>query len=179
MKRAIAAVVLSAVTIAGHLVAQRTDQEQTSFCPDSPSDDLRKPTPLPTVVVTALMETKEGREARRLARNEGKRLNPSHLFRGMKVRLSDSPDVFFLVIGDSPMSGADNTWFWVVRQSDRGASILLWAGANCLNIKKSSTHGFRDIETEWSSASQTIAETYVYDGKAYRLQQRKSQPARW
>lgn len=90
--------------------------------------------------------------------------------------MADVPDKVFLVIGKPPMAGADNTWFWIVRQSGNEAKILLWAGANCVSIERSSNLGFRDIQTEWSSASESITEAYSFDGTAYKLTKRKSHP---
>ena len=43
------------------------------------------------------------------------------------------------------MSVADNTWFWVSKQSWQLASILFWEGANCLQIEQTLTLGFRDV----------------------------------
>ena len=170
--------------LASHMAAgeskDKTAREQTSFCEEGAPDDLAlKLVPLPKVVLTSVMNTKEGREAREDARKKGRELDPEKILMGAKVHLTDSPEVFFFVMGSYPMSGADNTWFWIVRQSGKSATILLWAGGNCLDVESTRTLGYRDIVTTWSSASTTETNTYRYNGKSYKLRRRKSGPATW
>lgn len=150
-------------------------RQQTSLCGEgSPDEDLIKPIPLPPSVVSILMNTAEGKAANEWAENEHKHLDTSTLFTGTKIRLSHSAEVIYLVRGSAPMSGADNTWFWIVRHSRRETAILLWAGANCLDIKREYTSGYRDVETAWSSASETVGTVYKYDGKSYKQARRHS-----
>jgi hypothetical protein len=175
VKRTVLPLVTLAASLLGAAVAQSSSRRQTSFCDDDAPDNLRlKASPLPRAVLTALANTKEAREVQREAKNKGSSFNIATLFRGAEVTLADDPDKMFLVIGKEPMAGADNTWFWIVRQSGDKAEILLWAGANCLNIEKSSKLGFRDIQTEWSSASYSITEAYSFNGTTYKLTKRKS-----
>jgi hypothetical protein len=176
VKYAIIAISLSVAFFARQATAAAPlVQQQTSFCEDGAPDDLRKPTPLPSAIVATLMNRPEAKDVRK-AQIDGKTVNPSTLFKGAKVRLTDSGDLFFLVVGRSPMSGADSTWFWIVRQSRKRAAVLLFAGANCVDISQKRTHGYRDIETTWSSASETRTETYRYNGQSYTLQQAKLRP---
>ncbi len=175
------AVVVVFFLVMGSLTAQqKTSQEQTTFCDDDAPADVRlRPVPLPKAVLRALLNTKEARETRESAESRGEPADIAKLFRGTKVDLADLPDSFFLVIGKSPMSGADNTWFWLVRQSGQQASILLWEGANCLTIEQTRTFGFRDITANWASAGTTATTKYVYNGRHYKLKKRKESPARW
>jgi len=53
--------------------------------------------------------------------------------------------------------------------SGQKVTVLLWAGANCLNIKSTKTHGYRHVLAEWSSAAVSKTEIYKFDGKSYRL----------
>jgi len=122
------------------------------------------------------MNTKEAKDVQRWAKNDKKSLDMASLFRGVEVRLGAAPDDTFLVIGKSPMSGADNTWFWLVRKSGEKATILLWAGVNCLYIGKESNAGLNDIQTTWASASETITDSYSFDGIRYKMTKTKRQP---
>lgn len=161
-------------------MAQMPPNEQKSFCDNDAPYDLRlKAAPLPHSVLSALMTTKEAKDVRRGTKNDEKPLEMASLFRGAKVNLGADPDDTFVVIGEFPMSGADNTWFWVVRRSGEKATILLWAAANCLDIHEKSNGGLRDVETTWSSASEARIERYVFDGIHYRLTERKSRPVSW
>ena len=160
--------------LAGHVAAgesrSKTAREQASFCEEGGPDDLvLKPLPLPSVIRATVMNTKEGKEAREIASRNGDELDPEKLLKGTKVHLTDSHELFFVVMGQSPMSGADNTWFWVVRTSGKSATILLFAGGNCLDINGTKTLGYRDIVTTWSSASITRTEIYKYGGESYKL----------
>lgn len=157
--------------------AKHASVKQTSFCEDAPDDDSRlKPTILPRSVVAELMNTEQGKDANELAENEGTHLDPAKVLRGTKIHLSDSGGPFYLVMGSHPMSGADNTWFWLVRDDSKRANVLLFAGGNCLDIGTKSTLGYRNITTFWSSPSETITTTYVYDGRRYRLLRKRSRP---
>lgn len=178
MKYRLCAVLLPLFLMVGPLTAQQQPSRVlATFCDDDAPADLRlRPVVLPKAVLTALLNTKEAREARKSAENDGQPVNLAKLFRGAKVDLADSPDSFFLVIGKSPMSGADNTWFWIVRQSGEQASVLLWEGANCLNVEQTRTLGFKNISSDWSSAATTATATFVYDGNRYRLKKRKYFP---
>ena len=148
---------------------------QSSFCEEGAPDDLLlKPISIPRYLLNAVMNSEEARQSRAEAREKGTKLNPEELLRGTIIKLSNDQAKTYLVMGTDPLSGADNTWFWIVRTSGRQASVLLWVGANCVNIKQKSNYGYRDVEADWSSAAETITEVYRYNGKAYRLASRKS-----
>jgi hypothetical protein len=149
----------------------QTPKEQTSFCEaGAPDELLLVPTPIPQTVITAVMNSNEGKQAKADAVAKHTELNPVKLLKGTTVHLSNSPSRFFIVMGaEMPLSGVDNTWFWIVQESGQNDTVLLWAGANCLHIKSTRTHGFRDLVAKWSSAAASRTETYKFDGKSYRL----------
>ena len=72
-------------------------------------------------------------------------------------------------MGFFPMSGADNTWFWVVRSAHRDPEVVLFAGGNSLEVLASRTNGYHDIRTDWASAAATSTTVYKFDGKSYKL----------
>ena len=116
------------------------------------------------------MNSNEGRQAKADAAPKQTELDPVKLLTGTTVHLSNSPSRFFIVMGGvPPLSGVDNTWFWIVQESGQNATVLLWAGANCLHIKSTKTLGFKDVVVEWSSAAGTKTDIYKFDGKSYRL----------
>jgi hypothetical protein len=152
--------------------------ERTSFCEDASDDTARKPVHLPAAIVTAIMNTKEGKDALESSRAENTELVPERLLTGTTAKLSDSRELVFVVVGSSPLSGADNTGFWIVQQSGKNARILLFVGANCLNVSRSRTLGYRDIVSTWASAGVAVTQTFSYDGKSYKLRQRRSHQIR-
>ena len=153
----------------------QASKRQTAFCEEgAPDDMLLKPVSTPRYVLNAVMNSKEARQVRAEAREKGSELNPEELLRGTIIKLSNDQAKTYLVMGADPLSGADNTWFWIVRTSGRQASVLLWVGASCVNIKQTSTNGYRDVVADWSSAAEMLTQVYRYNGKVYRLSSRKS-----
>jgi hypothetical protein len=150
-------------------IAQRA-QKQTTFCEDGAPDDVAfKAESLPKAVIDAVMNSDEGKQARADADQSGKELNPEKVLRATKFPLSSDSATVFLVMGSYPLSAADASWFWIVREDGAKASVLLWMAGNCVELKPSRTHGYRDIEVLWASAGSKRTETYRYDGKAYQL----------
>ncbi len=148
--------------------AAQSSNEQTTFCEGGvPDGSGLKPAPIPKEVIDAVMRSEGGKEAR--AFPSGTALNPEKLLRGTPLQLSNDGTTAFLLMGSIPLSGVDNTWFWIVRESGYKASVLLWVGANCVKMMPTNTNGYRDVVSVWSSAADTLTETYKYDGKIYRL----------
>ena len=92
------------------------------------------------------------------------------LFCAVKVHVAGPNEVDEVVIGSGLMSGADNDWFWIVREEGKGAKVLLWANGLELSLATHRTNGYRDIETAWAAASGIEIDCfYRYDGNQYRL----------
>jgi hypothetical protein len=142
---------------------------QTIFCEEE-SGALSVNGPLPRSVLNAVMRTKEAKQAQQQAAIGGIELVPTDILHARHIRLSNDGAVAILVVGSQyPLSGADRSWFWVVRQSGLHVSVLLWTGANCIKILPHKTNGYADITSVWASAATMRTETYRYDGKVYRL----------
>ena len=181
-KGTIAAIVILqfafAVAAAGILPAQGqkagSTHEQTYFSED---ERLQRPVPLPPDVLNVLLKTDEVKDNLGSA-SPSQRSNPSSLFRAAEVHLH-APDVIdFVVIGRSPMSGADNTWFWIVRSARGKPQVVLFAGSNSLEIMASRTNGYRDIRCDWASANHAETTTYKFNGREYKLWRNKIGSAR-
>ncbi len=145
----------------------QTPREQTSFCAD---EGVLLATPPPQTVVTAIMNSREARQATLDASTKPTEVDLAKLLKGTTVHLSNSPSRFFVVMGSElPLSGVDNTWFWIVQETGQNATVLLWAGANCLHIESTKTHGYRDVLVRWSVAAGTKTDIYKFDGTSYKL----------
>jgi hypothetical protein len=143
----------------------RAATEQTYFHEDQ---DLENPVVLPIAVVNAILKTDEGKQG--LSDAKQRRVGDvNHLFRGTRIHLNDNNDADFLVIGTFPMSGADNTWFWMVSSAPPKPRVLLFAGCNSVEIMRDKTNGYRNIRCLWSSASETGDRVYEFENERYRL----------
>lgn len=161
---------------------QQNAPEQTTFCDDSSRVRGLKPTALPPVVLTKVMNTAEGREAQTLAKSKGTQTDPAQLFKGQQVSLSDSGGAYFVVMASHSITGSDHAWFWMVRHDhpkeiDR-ARIVLFAGGTCLSLDANKTSGYRDVVMTWPSSAETITNTYVFNGTEYKIRKTSSHPNR-
>jgi len=152
-------------------------RQSGEFCEDTP---FPQPAPIPDNVITMLLQTDAGREGVELCtgladdhRIDEKACLRTNLFRGTAVHLSGNDEADLIVIGVCPMCGADNGWFWLVRSPDKNPQLALWAGANCLQILHSRTHGLFDVQSTWSSGAGTRTRTYRFNGTEYKQSKQK------
>ncbi len=174
MKRLLLGIVFVVAFAGSQSHAQTRVLREITFCEENTPYSVLLKSPVPTAIVSALMNTVEGRRARREARDKGKPLAESALFVGTRIRLAGSAGTFFVVMGSSPMSGADNTWFWLVQQQGAKVTILLFTGGNCLTLLPTMTSGYRDIEADWASPGFARTEIYKWNGQSYKLRRRRS-----
>jgi hypothetical protein len=146
-------------------------REQMSFSQDAP---LQHPVALSPDVLRVLFETEEARQVLNFA-SDAAHGDPARLFRATEVHLSSPDEVDLVVIGVSPMRGADCGWFWVVRSARNDPKVVLFANANSLELTESGTNGYRDILTAWSSATETNETAYRFDGKNYKVWKKMTQ----
>lgn len=140
---------------------------QTTYCEDDGPDVFALSSDsLPKAVIDSVMNSTESKGAQGGTGNE---LNPEKILRAARIRLSRDDAAEFVIVGSPPLSGADGSWFWIVRWNRAKASVLLWVAGNCLDLKSSKTRGYRDIEVLWASAGSERTITYHYDGETYQL----------
>jgi len=141
--------------------------EQLYFSEDDPAGKLRNPEPLPPEVLKVLLQQKDVRDELPLA-SPSEQASPAQLFHASRVHLSQLKEIDWVVTGVGPMSGADNTWYWIVRSQEGGPTVVCFTGGNSLLLLNSRTNGFRDVESDWSSAAETETTIYHFDGTHYR-----------
>lgn len=159
-----AALVLAASCACGARGQAAAAGERMSFSEDTP---VQHPVALRPDVLRALFETQEARQVLNFA-SDAAQDDPARLFRAAEVHLAGPEETDLVVIGVPPMSGADAGWFWIVRETRNGPRVVLFTGANTLELAGSATNGYRDILTTWSSAAETQETTFHFDGKIYR-----------
>lgn len=140
----------------------------------SENEPIKHPVAVPPRVIRLLMKTKEAAIARSYGRDFPD--DPSELFQAAEIHLARPDQVDLVVIGEDPMSGADNTWFWLVRSAYTKPRIILFAGGNGIKVKETRANGYLDIHCFWSSPSATSDELYRFDGTKYRLVREKWTP---
>ena len=169
-----AALVLSlAVVAAGVLIAQEQNsrplRERTLFNENFGSFRVA----LTPAVLKVLLETTRAQQGLKDAK-PSQRKNPARLFRAAESHLYAHDEIDLVVMGIFPMSGADNTWFWVVRSAQKDPRVVLFAGGNSIQMLTRRTNGYRDIRCDWSSAAITTIDIYKFDGTEYRLRSSKA-----
>ena len=149
-------------------LAQGVKNQTTTYCEDDgPGTFQLDANSLPKAVVGSVMNASESKQM--LVGETGAEVSPEKLLHARRIHLSADGAAVFLVIGSPPLSAADGSWFWLVRQDGVKASVLLWTAGNCVELKNSTTRGYRDIEASWASAGSEQTSVYHYDGKAYKL----------
>jgi hypothetical protein len=146
--------------------------EQLAFAEDQ---EIEHPVPLPPSVLRLLLRDNFIKEAFDSA-DESDRKDPSRILRAGEIHLADLDEVDMVVIGYSPMAGADSAWFWVVRSANRNPQLVLAASGNAISFQDSRTLGFRDVVTVRASASQSSETTYRFDGAEYKQSEFSSSP---
>lgn len=121
----------------------------------------------PPRVVAAILKTEEGRESFDEL-EPADRFNVAKLFKGLTVHLRDQSQQDMIVRGDPPMSGGDNTWFWIVT-SVKKHPFAFWVQGNTVTILGTSHHGYADIRTGWAAGSHKATRVFRYDGSHYKL----------
>jgi len=121
---------------------------------------------IPVDVIAAILESEEGKEGvESLADSE--RAHPEKFFKARSLSLDRDKEQDFIVLGSGPFTGADNSWFWIVRQTPSATKSVLWVGAINVTVLKRSTHGLDDIESNWCSAAFCTTRRYKFDGAKY------------
>jgi hypothetical protein len=144
-------------------LASTPSREQSFFPEDLP---LEHAVALPSNVLNVLLRAKEVKEA---FEDQTSPRDPHKLFRAANVQLSTPDTVAFVVIGSYPVSGADCSWFWIISCDHDTPKIVLWAQGNSIEVMRSKTNGYRNIRSNWSSASVSVTREYRYNRTKYVL----------
>lgn len=171
-KARVGVVLIGLLCLGGSLAAQpsaaRVHAGPTLFSPDYQQNDPFEHAHPPTNdELEALLRTREARDAA----DELKKLNREqlrNLFSVVRIHIADSNEIDDLVLGSDPLSGADNSWFWIVRRAGGHTEVILFANGASLELLEKQTNGHRDIRTTWSSAAgYTLTNIYRYNSSRY------------
>ncbi|HVG92555.1 MAG TPA: hypothetical protein VNB54_13765 [Alphaproteobacteria bacterium] len=153
------------IAIAVHGQSAPSAREQTVF---DENTSIQHPVPLPRDALKALLGRKEVRDnLQEMAAQDRK--NVAEFFTASEVHLVAANHTDLVVMGKCPMSGADNTWFWVIRSARKHPLVALFAGGYSLELLTRRTKGYRDVRCTWSSPQETSTKMYSFDGSRYKL----------
>jgi hypothetical protein len=127
-----------------------------------------EPVPLPDNVLDALRATKEAQSMEDQLKNFN-REDFAKLFTAIKIHLGGPKELDYVVFGAFPMSGADNTWYWIVRSNPTPAKVIFFTNSNRFLLSKTKNNGYPDIRSEWCSAAFCETRIYHYNGHRYIL----------
>ena len=164
--------ILALIMMASFVTYEQARSEQTFFSEEQP---IRNPVPVSSSLLKLLLSTKEVKEGLELAPDSLKR-DPATLFQISEIHLGRPDEVDLVVMGIPPMRGADNTWFWVVRLTNKNSKLVLFAGGGSLEVLGRRVNGLKSIRTAWNSPSDINTSIYDFDGRHYKLRSSKWTP---
>jgi hypothetical protein len=131
-------------------------------------DSFPPSAPLPQNVVKLLLKDQMVMDSMERVSDAEKR-EPAQLFRAAEVHLFSPNETDLFIVGNFPIAGADNGWFWVVRSPRKNPRIVLFATGYALELLGSRTNGYRDIRSTWSNPNGTETRIYKFNRARYRL----------
>jgi hypothetical protein len=131
---------------------QQAINEQAFFSAD---EDPQRPVVLAPNVLNVLLALREVKESMERA-SDSERKNPEQLFRAAEVHLRSAAEVDLVIMGRRPLTGADNSWFWVVRSIGRKPKVVLFTGGNSLELSRTRTNGYHNVRTLWFNPNGTM-----------------------
>jgi hypothetical protein len=178
MIRKTALIVICVLVAAGIVSAQskykKSGPEPRSFYEECDDDDKDRPclfdhpVPLPDNILDALRATEEARFLPGDLKNYD-RDGFAHLFKAIVIHLGNPNELDYVVVGFPPMSGADNTWFWIVRSNPTNAKVIFFTNSNGFELLKTRNNGYPIIRSKWYSPAYCKTWIYQYDGRRYIL----------
>ena len=85
------------------------------------------------------------------------------------IHLSDRRKRDFLVQGATTwLTGADNSWYWVLANLRGNYRVVLFAHTGDLKFQSVRSHGMRDIHTFLTIGGTNYVNRYKFDGRTYK-----------
>jgi len=143
-------------------------EHPTVFAPDDKNrgfEDAALPSDL---VLNALLNSAEAKDTEThevLAKYDW--VSSRKLFQVVRIDISDTNEEDYIALGSGPMTGADNSWFWIVRTNQGKAQVLLFTNGLTVRILHRKTNGYRDIEEVWGGNVGIVTRLYRYNGSGY------------
>jgi hypothetical protein len=140
----------------------------TVFAPDDENRGFEDAAPPSDLVLNALLNSAEAKDTEtRKALVKYDRESSRKLFQVVRVDISDTSEEDYIALGSGPMTGADNSWFWIVRTNQGKAQVLLFTNGLTVRILHRKTNGYRDMEEIWGGNAGVVTRLYRYNGSRY------------
>jgi hypothetical protein len=165
-------VVLAYILVAQTTIAQRKRPQspvQTSFGSETP---IKRPTKIPADVLAQLLK-ENGDQIRRCEESNPRHLTPSKYFIASSVDINGDglPDMV-VQAGEFCLQGAHNTPFWIFtklpRDFEGGYQLVFRTQTDWLDIRKTSTNGYRDVADMGHTAVLVFTTILKFDGQKYQ-----------
>lgn len=139
--------------------------------------------PVPPEVATAILASMKQTSNRLRPADVQNLLGTAPLdqwFTGVPIPLGNEKETDLLVWGRQIwLTGADNTWYWIVRSRPGQPIVLLFApGTNTLSVLRAKNNNHRVVQTFFNTAADddVTEKIFRYQGGRYRLFKEKHQP---
>ena len=167
MRKAKCLLLLASISLWNHVsVAQKSCLNRQAFSGDDDPCLDKAASPSPEIVAAILVTDAARQELEDADSSERARI--PKLLKGLVVHLASERQTDMIVRGDFPMSGGDNTWFWIITFAE-SRPVATWVQGNTVTILRSRHNGYRDIRTDWFAGSHRDTQVLHYDGHAYKL----------
>ncbi len=137
--------------------------EQTTF---TDSDSVKAPVAVPPAVANLILEDPALQKLASLQKDK----TADELFAGPEIHLGPANEIHLVVIGVCPVCGGDNDWFWIIRSPYKSPKTIGGGGGSGFAFLTTKTQGYRDLESDWSSAAGFWKkDVYRFKGSEYKL----------
>ncbi len=170
MKSALATIVIAGLIGANSAIClgqrKHRGSEQRVF--GAEDESFKRPFALPEVILNILSKDPEIPDT--FGENDTPRPKqvPNSWFFASIVHLAGPDEQDVVVMGRCPVCGANVAPFWVFRPTRDGYEQLMFGGGLALELMKSRTNGFRDLETSYVSTQKLWTDVWRFDGQKYQ-----------
>jgi hypothetical protein len=140
-------------------------KEQTHFSAEDES--VNHPAEIPAVVFAILAKDET---VHRVLRNQDISVAnlPASWFSAAQAQLGGAGEKDFIVAAEGPLMGANISPFWVFIHDSRGYKLVLSISVHDLVVKRTRSHGYKDLELDAMTASTITTARFRFDGNEYK-----------
>lgn len=162
--------------------------EQTEFSMETEIVPVARPTDLPQAALQALSSDSAVSSCLG-GQGSPHEMPPASWFVASEIHLARA-DEFDLIVLPAPLSGAEmkpapnacfvgpyTTKWWILRKVAEDYEVILSVDAHDIEVTKTKSRGYRDIEAGITSMQGTTTTRYRFDGKHYQRFREKVNPS--
>jgi len=99
---------------------------------------------------------------------------PSSWFSAAEVKLGSKGEKDLIVMAEGPLRGANINPFWIFIHDGNGFKLALSVSLHDLAVKRTHSHGYRDLESSGMAASTFSIARFRFDGNEYKESSEKT-----